>query len=356
VTTRKSRDLEDDGIVEQAVGWIVGLQEDSSVENRAAFSAWLKESPKNVEAFLRASALDTSLGEMGRERRLGELPDPLPDLASSVLNLGQARVPSAVVRRGFAGTKWLALAASVAVIAVTAGAFAWILTGEGREWREFASAVGEQRTIELEDGSVMYLAPGSDLELSFGSDERALRLKSGEAMFQVARDASRPFRVYSGDVIVQALGTRFTVNRHSRGDTVVAVTEGTVQVSQETGLIGTFVPAARRAAPVQVTAGQETRVAASGKVGAPKTAVVDRAEDLRNRRLTFAGEELATIADEFNRYNHTKIHIEGEAVGERRYALSINADDPESLMDVLRADGELLIERSERGIIIRSRN
>jgi hypothetical protein len=87
-------------------------------------------------------------------------------------------------------------------------------------------------SVQLADGSTVTLQPRSEITFakSFDGPLREVRL-SGEAFFNVNRDVSRPFRVYSEDVVTQVLGTSFTVKAY-QGDkkVTVAVSSGKVQV------------------------------------------------------------------------------------------------------------------------------
>src|SRR5262249_13837131 len=98
-------------------------------------------------------------------------------------------------------------AASFAVVAI-AGILVSALLPE-----RHATSVGEQRPFDLPDGSVVYLNTHSKIALHFSRHEREIRLLDGEALFKVARDTSRPFRVRTDDAVIQALGTEFNVRR-----------------------------------------------------------------------------------------------------------------------------------------------
>lgn len=357
--THVRQDTETRSITEQAVDWLSRLEEDASKETRVAFSVWVSQSPRNIEAFLRASSLNTTLNEMGGRRVLGELPNPLPNLESFVVSLPR-RKEAPLARRMRLGMKAWAVAASVAVISLTILG-GWILRNTGGGWHSYESAIGEQRTVALEDGSTLYLSPASRLKLRFGRNERHLRLESGEAMFKVAHDTARPFRVYTGEAIVQAIGTQFNVVKRVHGDVVVSVVEGTVQVARDLSLVETLVaPVSQPAAssqPVRVTAGEEIRLSEHGTATSPpKRAAIDPMQAWRERRLTFVNEDLETIADQFNRYNRTQIRIEDKVAAGFRYAVSIDADDPQSVLDVLRQDPQLIIENRGGEIQVRARS
>jgi transmembrane sensor len=91
------------------------------------------------------------------------------------------------------------------------------------------TAIGEIRRVPLEDGSMAAVNTASRLAVRLQPDTRQVELAQGEAWFQVAHDAARPFVVEAGDVRVQAVGTAFSVRRTAAGADI-QVTDGTVEV------------------------------------------------------------------------------------------------------------------------------
>lgn len=87
------------------------------------------------------------------------------------------------------------------------------------------------RTIILSDGTSIILQPHSVLEYpeTFKPDTREVFL-TGQAFFEVARDANRPFLVLAGEIVTRVLGTSFTV-RNIEGENNVLVTVKTGKVS-----------------------------------------------------------------------------------------------------------------------------
>jgi len=249
-------------------------------------------------------------------------------------------------------------AAATLVLAVALGIGETLRSEDG--WKSYTAAIGERRVLTLEDGSVLYLGAGSRVDFRFTEEERRLRLQSGEAMFKVHHDASRPFRVLSGGTMVQAIGTQFSVNR-LRGESLITVVEGIVQVSREESLAERVMAPLTRTmgveqpAAVRLAAGQGIRIAPDGTAAAPRVVDANPMQAWQERRLTFVNETLYAMAEEFNRYNQApKIRIADPAAGELRYAAAFDADDPESLVVVLERDPKLQIERRGEEIIIRS--
>src|SRR5690606_10548060 len=69
----------------------------------------------------------------------------------------------------------------------------------------YRTKVGDQEKITLADGSIVTLNTASRIEARMNGQERTVRLLEGEAFFEVAHDASRPFRVYAGDGVTEAV-------------------------------------------------------------------------------------------------------------------------------------------------------
>ena len=85
-------------------------------------------------------------------------------------------------------------------------------------------------SVELPDGSIVRLAANSALSTDFDGGRREIELLRGQAFFEVVHRNGDPFRVHTGDVTVQVVGTRFNVDRLSQ-ETVVVVDDGAVRVS-----------------------------------------------------------------------------------------------------------------------------
>lgn len=95
-------------------------------------------------------------------------------------------------------------------------------------------SAGDRRTeIALDDGSRVVLEPRAAISgLTRSPVEVSLALERGTALFRVARDPARSFRVRSGDVEVRVIGTVFSVTREA-GRVSVEVEEGRVEVHAE---------------------------------------------------------------------------------------------------------------------------
>lgn len=98
-------------------------------------------------------------------------------------------------------------------------------------WVKILNEDSQVKKITLQDGSVISLEPGSEMQYpeQFG-DKREVCL-SGEAFFEIAKDASHPFLVYTNEVTTRVLGTSFRIKAHRKSkEIIVAVTTGKVSV------------------------------------------------------------------------------------------------------------------------------
>lgn len=190
----------------EAAAWLARLHGEFEDADRPALDAWLADNPAHAAAFARANE---AWAILPRAARYGE---------------EDAR-PTHSPRRPRLLTT--AIAACVAVLAGL-GILWWPLTQAGA----YATRPGEQRVATLKDGSRIALNTDTRVDVRFDPDRRRIELDRGEAMFEVAHDAARPFIVIAGDTRVQAIGTVFTVRR-TRDGVVVTLIKGKVAVSHQ---------------------------------------------------------------------------------------------------------------------------
>lgn len=99
-----------------------------------------------------------------------------------------------------------------------------------------STAVGEEYHAVLPDGSELWLNANSEVVIpsNYNKNYRDLQLKRGEAYFKVAKDKTRPFRVFAANTKIQALGTEFNVNYYGENNNIKAfLVEGSISISQQ---------------------------------------------------------------------------------------------------------------------------
>lgn len=330
-------------LTEDAAGWLVRLEHDPTPQCRAEFAAWLRHSPTHMEEFLSVTA---AYKELDGLEALGDFDlkaAPLPNIVTleksrPPVDLRWMNAQSARPER----TRWKIAGLAAALLAAIFGVD-YALPGLSSP--DYSTATGEQRSIKLDDGSVIQLNTRSRVIVKFSKQARDVHLLEGEALFSVEQDRNRPFRVFTDTAVVRAIGTQFNVYRR-REVTTVSVVQGAVQVSGE-----------RQTAPDNniFTAGEAVRVDREGRVVKQARTEVTQAIVWRQRKLDFRGTPLNEVAEQFNRYNRIRIRVEdGKAAGKQLNGV-FNADEPQALLSFLAQDPGLRFEREGKDVTIRAR-
>ena len=329
----------------RAAEWYEKLKDGSDGSN-AEFVNWLAESPRHMEAFL-VVAGEAPLMRKVFESGAFDLDELMRKARSEVLELHVApalfRTPLRVDRKWWRRVELRSIAAVVAVAVLSLGA---VLFHQRLSWQRFETPIGEQRTVQLAEGSIVNLNAFSRVDIRIDDAQRDIKLPRGEATFKVSSDPARPFRVRTPGAVVEAVGTQFNVYARPDGTTTIAVLEGKVKVTSDHG----------SALPVPLAAGEEAQVRANGHIEREAHTDVAEAVVWQQRKLIFKRTSLEDMAAEFNRYNKTtRIRLEGIKPEAFRFSGAFNADDPQSLATLLTHESDLLVERGGDDIVIRSR-
>lgn len=197
------------------------------------------------------------------------------------------------------------------------------------------TAIGEQVSEAMPDGSVLHVNTTSVAEVSYSEDERSVELKTGEVFFDVAPDSSRPFVVYAGETSVRAVGTAFAVHLID-GSVQVSVTEGTVEF--DSGGIKHLVSAD----PLLDENSDSTALGNVAFYSGEQTSIDTQPLDVLSRRLAwqsgmleFKGDPLSQIVEEVSRYTEAEIEILDEDIRDVRLGGYFRIGDLESLASAL---------------------
>ena len=212
--------------------------------------------------------------------------------------------------------------------------------------------LGESREVTLADGSVVTLAPASELSVEMSDRERRVVLSRGDAFFHVAKNPRRPFVVYTKAARIRAVGTAFGVQTDANR-VVVSVVEGRVAVSGDRSLERVRGRATPPPAAVSVAADEQVTVEASGDPGVVRK--INGATELAwaSGQLIFEDEEVATVVSRFNRYNRTQIVIQWPELARRRVSGVFKADEPTSFVSLITSmTGVSAVHEGDRLIVI----
>ncbi len=345
-------------IKEEAGAWIVRIDQGNLDEaDVRELQLWVQRSDYHREYLLKLARHWDAMGVLEELAELFPLPENEPQRTQSPTRRSRLWV-------WLKDSIHLPLPATLAVASVLAVAMVFtlsLLIGPVGA-REFSTAVGEQASYTLEDGTRITLNTNSEVKIDYTDARRAITLVRGEANFDVAKNPERPFVVYAGGGIVWAVGTAFNVRY--LGDTVdVIVTEGRVKVFSDTQS-----DEKSQQLAVELTAKHSTghpADPASAKVNRPTTpneikkeALLDAGQSLRysqviqaqepvrkeelDRKLAwqkgaliFKGETLDQALVEIARYTDKHIVIVDPDIGKLRVGGHYKTDDIDALLSSL---------------------
>ena len=326
-----------------AAGWVARMGSDQATrDDQAALSAWLKDDPDRAQAYASHAEIWDGLGALGKDAS-----------ARAILRGDSAQAGWApwahrrIGRRGMiGGLAGAAAAASAALVAAPQ------LLGPGKLYR---TARGEQRRVSLADGSVMTLNTSTRVRVDFGEHERRLVLESGQAHFQVAKDAGRPFRVFVGADEVRAVGTAFDVRKDGR----------TAQVTLEEGVVALYRPQAagalsaasgdRPAPPRRPAAilrpGQQARLAPKAPVAVAEVDV-GREQAWRLGRIILDAVPLADAVAEVNRYGGRRVVLSDPTLADVKISGVFHTGRPEDFVDAVVKAFPIQLSREDSGELV----
>lgn len=202
----------------------------------------------------------------------------------------------------------------------------------------------------LADGSRVEFNEGAEISVDFSVESRNVHLLKGEAHFEVARDASRPFVVTAGHVRVRAVGTAFAVRLDPAGVEVL-VTEGRVTVDDGASRDGTEPPA-------EVAAGYKVVVPVVGdeeKVAVAPMTDLDFGARLawRGLRLEFSGTPLREAIMRFNTRNRVQLVVSDPSIEDLRVSGIFRAENVEGFVRLMEGSfGMEVSRRTEQEIVL----
>jgi transmembrane sensor len=313
-----SSDLPDE-LLRVASDWFARLNGgDATAEDFALHDAWLRKRPEHRVAY--AFVVETCA--LGAESRSVALPRASPTVSQQPIQQ----------RRGtWFARHYLALSVTAGLVGV-ALALAMLLDGD-LHTTQYRTAIGEVRTIVLNDGSIVVLNAASHIAVRYTGSVRSIEIFRGEALFTVAKNPARPFRVNVDDCVVQATGTAFDIDRH--GPAVdVAVSEGTVAVY-----------GSNKAAPGSSGAPSGSAVAVSKGFGvgyiigralaAPHVIALEQVGAWRNGWLSYERMPLARLVDDLNRHFEGTISIDNDELASMPISLTLRLHDRDTTLRTL---------------------
>lgn len=370
-------------LIAEASAWLAVLHGPNRTgDAERGFKEWLRKSPQHSRAFEEATtvweeskavrehvarryAFDDSVRSTRRSQppptssRIQSNPtQPRPSpsgrgeprAAQSISSATQSRPAQSRPTQ----LRWAAAACVLAVIAAGVGAWAYLHDPE------ISTQIGEQRILTLDDGSQVTLNTNSSIVVKYDEAQRRIELRSGEALFEVAKRNGWPFIVTSANHDIQALGTTFAVRLDDNDRSAITLIEGKVRVTDRDGGSGPSDDEAAATALASTSASGATgntaitlspgeRLSFSGGEVSPHLdkPPLDRVLAWKNREVALDNAPLTEAIAEMNRYSRVRLVAEGAGTGDIRVTGLFRAGDS---MSFARAVAEVYrLEVTEAG-------
>ena len=322
------------------------LARQTSSDENERLATWVAQSPDHERTFeqlktvWQASQMPAAPTETAAA--LGRLKARLAQPASAA---EPAAAPALLISR------WrlrLARPAQIAAILLLLGSvlggggFYYTRPAPALAYRVYRTPAGQPQRLRLADGSVVTLAPQSQLRYpaQFAAASREVYLE-GEAFFEVSKDPRRPFRVHSGAWVTQVLGTKFNVSAvPGASQLAVSLVEGKVQVTDKQDRY-------------LLTPGQQLR--AERATGRIYRQAFDRKQVLawRSNQLVFKNEKLADVASQLERRYGVKLVFADSATAEVRLWATFDNEPLPRVLAALRLAGGLSYHREGQVVYLR---
>lgn len=322
----RGEDADDTRIQQEAAAWFARLNTQRvDAATLEAFRVWRK-APGRRAAYAQVESVYSRSGELKLDPQIEALLQAA--LERHPLPAGPKRPALRVMIAGSA------LVVGLVVLGLVSVGLPRFLPHSERE--AYVTAVGEQRSLRLPDGSRMWLDTDTQVRVRMTPASRDIILLQGQAMFEVAHDGERPFRVGAGETSITALGTRFDVRRND-ARVVVTLLEGEVEVR-------------RGAAEARLRPGEQ--ITSTRSLGSPTSVNLEIASSWTQGRLIFDATPLAEAVEEVNRYSTRKLSIQTQEATNDRISGAFDAGDIEAFAQAVAQLHDLQIQSGPEGLTL----
>ncbi len=335
------------------------------------FTSWLAERAENPEEYVEVDVIWDDLSRVSETINVDEILKKGNQDGSNVVKYKpeiDLVEPLATTNSKQKGKGWfysyMAVAATAAMLVVSIMLSDNWMAGVLGHVKYLETDVGEQRSVSLEDGSVIHLNTDSKVSVEFEKSKRYVKLIYGEVLFDIEKDRQRPFFVEVNDSLIRVVGTRFNVRVDDKATTVTVV-EGQVAVVPDIEAVRDSLSLSEplsaesfvddKSDMLMLIPGQQVHLSESdsdlGAIDAVKENIVDSSSVLAwtERRLIFEGEELVNIVREFNRYNSRQFIVSDASIEGIRLTGVFDANDLSSFLAYLGQSGTVQVVAQSDG-------
>jgi len=310
---------------------VPAFQGELTPEESGRFEEWLAASPVNRSTYQRLLHIwqegmaDYTVYEQADEKQAWEALRGRLDEGRVVA--GNFKKRSSLARR---------LAVAAALVLVAGGATVWYFAGK-REASQYETAVGEQKTVALPDGSTIVLQQQTRLRLAddYNKNTRTIVLLSGEASFDVSHQQQRPFVVDMDAASVKDIGTSFTIARTPDSIKVTVASGKVAFTKKETG---------------------ETRELTAGSAICLYTSSLHHGEITTTDPLRFDNAPLSKVVAALEKQFGKKIQLGDPALSQKRLTVHLGGESLEDAIKTVCASLQLDYSMDETGYILKKKD
>jgi transmembrane sensor len=197
-------------------------------------------------------------------------------------------------------------------------------------WTVYNNVKGQIRRIVLADKSVLQLNGAAQVRVVYEDDDRRAALGQAEAALTMTASADRPFRITSGDRVIEITGGEINVLRQTSQNgarTVLTIRRGRARVYPED----------RAAEGIDATAGQEVSWTDGQDPPHARQVNPNNAFAWLTHRLAYDKAPLSQVVDDLNRYVARPIRIADPSLAGLSYTGVLNIEGEDMMLRKLAA-------------------
>ena len=365
-------ETEEDRILEEAAVWCMRLEAGETSENSPDYRAWLEASDEHQDAMVRARI---TWGVLGDHAKSPELTKARSDALSRSTDSAARRWQPLKSGREQTGVRFgwhvsaIAAALVVGLIAVPVALLQF--SGEQPTTNErlaesaqaapmhYATDVAETRVVTLPDNSRVSLDAATQVSVFYTATVRDIALLAGQAHFNVAKDATRPFRVTAGDRTVVAIGTAFNIEMIGdevlvtllEGEVVVTEADASSQKVSAPSEGGDHTTVASSSTPVKLEPGQQLLAVRDEAPRIDAAPNIEKTTAWRQGKVFLEEDILPVAVARMNRYSRIRLFVADDSLNVLEVGGIFNAGDTDAFIEALEAAFPIEARRMSASLI-----
>ncbi|WPV01987.1 FecR domain-containing protein [Mucilaginibacter sp. cycad4] len=211
------------------------------------------------------------------------------------------------------------------------------------EYNTIETPKGGQYQVDLPDGTKVWLNASSSLKYPTNFDGKVRRVElAGEAYFEVAKNAHKPFKVISNNQEVEVLGTHFNISSYTDETSVkTTLLEGSVKVS-----------ALKANQSKLLKPGQQSDINYANNSILVQSVDTEEVVAWKNGYFLFIDEDLKSIMNKFARWYNVEVVYQGNVDNLRFGGMVSRSKDLAQALKIIEQTGNVKTRIEGRRVII----